>query len=197
MGYCDYWHNTSLENQRYHDEEWGVPLHDDLRQFEYLMLEVMQCGLSWQTVINKREIFRECFDNFDFAKIAEYNENDIERIMNTKGMIKSSRKIAAVINNAKCFRQNIKEFGSFCNYFWRYSDGKTIVYDRHSDGDIPASNALSEEISRDLRKRGFKYLGPITIYSHMQACGMINDHDKDCPHYTYINSHYPTVSKKL
>lgn len=195
MGYCDYWHNTSKENQRYHDEEWGVPVHDDRIQFEYLMLEVMQCGLSWQTVINKREIFRKCFDNFDFAKIADYNNADIARIMNTEGMIKSSRKIAAIINNAKCFMQIINEFGSFCNYLWHYSDGKTIIYEHNNGDSIPSCNALSEEISRDLRKRGFKYLGPVTVYSHMQACGMINDHDKDCPRYTYINSHYPTVSK--
>ena len=113
MSYCD-WENTSELNIRYHDEEWGIPVHDDRTQFEYLMLEVMQCGLNWNMMINKREIFRKCFDNFDYDLIAKYSEKDIERIMNTDGMIKSRRKIEAVINNAKCFQDIRKDFGSFC-----------------------------------------------------------------------------------
>ena len=157
------------------------------------MMEVMQCGLSWDIVIKKREIFRSCFDNFEYDLIAEYDDNDIKRIMNTEGMIKSERKIEAVIHNAKCF-QNIREvFGSFSNYLWSYSDNKTILYDKHSDGYIPVSNGLSDKIAKDLKKRGFKFLGSITIYSHLQASGIINDHDKNCPRYKYINSKYPTV----
>lgn len=195
MSYCD-WENTSELNIRYHDEEWGIPVHDDRTQFEYLMLEVMQCGLNWNMMINKREIFRKCFDNFDYDLIAGYREKDIERIMNTDGMIKSRRKIEAIINNAKCFQDIRKNFGSFCSFLWKHSGNKTILYDRHNDGYIPVSNGLSDEISKDLKKRGFKFLGTITVYSHLQASGIINDHDKNCPRYEFINSNYPTVKKR-
>ena len=195
MSYCD-WENTSELNIKYHDEEWGIPVHDDRTQFEYLMMEVMQCGLNWNMMINKREIFRKCFDNFEYNLIAKYGEKDIERIMNTDGMIKSKRKIEAVINNAKCFQEIRKEFGSFCNYLWGHSENKTILYDKHNDGYIPVSNGLSDKISKDLKKRGFKFLGTITVYSHLQAAGIINDHDKNCPRYEFINSKYPTVKKR-
>ena len=195
MSYCN-WENTSLLNQKYHDTEWGVPVNDDRKQFEYLMMEVMQCGLSWDLMINKRDIFRKCFDNFNYDKIASYDDIDINHILNTSGMIKSERKINAIISNAKCFQQIRKEFGSFCNYLWEYSDNKTILYDRHNIGYIPVSNGLSDKISRDLKRRGFKYLGPITIYSHLQACGIINDHDENCPRFDYINKRTQTVRKK-
>lgn len=195
MSYCN-WTNTSEKNQKYHDIEWGIPVHNDRTQFEYLMMEVMQCGLNWNMMINKRDIFRKCFANFEYDKIADYDENDIKRIMNTAGMIKSRRKIEAIINNAKCFQKIRNEFGSFCNYLWQYSDNKTILYDKHEQGYIPVSNGLSDTISKDLKRRGFKFMGSITIYSHLQACGMINDHDKNCPRYEYINSHYPTVRKR-
>lgn len=160
---------------KYHDEEWGIPLYDDKKQFEFLMMEVMQCGLNWNMMIQKRDIFHECFDGFDYEKIAGYQESDIQRIFNTDGMIRSRRKIEAVINNAKCFMKIIDEFGSFCKYLWSYSDGKTILYQGHQKGKIPAQNGLSDKISKDLKKRGFKYLGSVTVYSHLQACGMIND----------------------
>lgn len=195
MAYCD-WDRTSALNVKYHDEEWGVPVHDDIRQFEYLMLEVMQCGLNWQMMINKREIFRACFDGFDFAKIAAYTDKDMARILNTAGMIKSPRKVAAVINNARCLQKIRDEFGSFGAYLWNFSGGKTILYDKHGDGYIPVSNGLSALISKDLKKRGFKYMGEITIYSHLQACGIINDHDKNCPRYHYINANFPTIRKR-
>ena len=195
MSYCN-WEHTSEANIRYHDEEWGVPVHDDRRQFEHLMMEVMQCGLNWNMMINKREIFRSCFDGFDFDKVAEYGEEDIERILSTEGMIRSRRKIEAVINNARCFKRIREEFGSFEAYLWGYSGGKTILYDKHAEGYIPVSNGLSEKISRDLRKRGFKYVGPVTIYSHLQSSGVINDHDKDCPCYKKINDNYPTIRKR-
>ena len=146
---------------KYHDEEWGVPAHDDRKQFEYLMLEVMQCGLSWDTVLKKREIFRACFDGFDFDKIAEYSEGDVERILNTPGMIRSRRKIEAVIGNAHCVRQIRKEFGSFSEYFWNWTNGKMILYRGHELGSIPASNELSDRISKDLKTRGLKYIGSI------------------------------------
>lgn len=194
MSYCN-WEHTSELNRKYHDTEWGVPVHDDQKQFEYLMLEVMQCGLRWDLIINKRAIFNKCFDNCDYDKIATYTETDVNRIMNTPGMIKSLRKIVAIINNAKCFQKVRKEYGSFCNYLWAFSDGKTILYDRHNDGYIPVSNGLSDEISRNLKKRGFKYLGTVVIYSHLQACGLINDHDKNCPRYKYIVNNYPIIHK--
>ena len=195
MSYC-HWENTSEKNIKYHDEEWGIPVHDDKKQFEYLMMEVMQCGLNWNMMINKRDIFRKCFCGFDYDKIAAFTEQDITRIMNTEGMIKSPRKIEAIIHNACCFQKIRQEFSSFCNYLWRYTDGKTIIYDKHNDGYIPVSNGLSDTISKDLKKRGFKFLGSVTVYSHLQACGMINDHDKHCPRYQYIINHFSTIAKR-
>lgn len=165
---------------RYHDEEWGVPVHDDRKQFEYLMLEVMQCGLSWDIVLRKREIFRSCFDHFDYDKIASYTENDTWRIMNAPGVIRARRKIEAIIGNARCFQKIREEFGSFSDYLWGFTGGKMLLYKGHELGNIPASNALSDKISKDLKKRGMKYLGSVTVYSHLQACGIINDHIKAC-----------------
>ena len=176
---------------KYHDEEWGVPVHDDQKQFEFLMMEVMQCGLSWDTVLKKREIFRACFDRFDFDKIAAYSEEDVERIMNTPGMICSRRKIEAVIGNARIVQQIREEFGSFSDYLWGYTGGKTLLYKGHELGHVPASNALSEKISKNLKRRGMKYLGPVTVYAHLQACGIINDHQKDCHRYSWLIEQYP------
>ncbi len=194
MGYCG-WNSASEIDRHYHDTEWGIPVHDDRKQFEYLMMEVMQCGLSWELMLRKREIFRQCFDNFDFDKVAAYDERDVERIMNTEGMIRSPRKIRAIINNARCFQKIRNLYGSFSNYLWAYSDGKTIIYSSHGSGRIPVSNGLSARISKDLKSKGFKYLGAITVYSHLQACGIINDHDTDCPCYQKINGSFPTITK--
>ena len=180
----------------YHDEEWGIPVHNDRKQFEYLMLEVMQCGLNWNMMIQKREVFRKCFDNFDFSKIALYNEDDIKRIMETEGMIRSERKIRAVISNAKCFQKVREEFGTFSDYLWNYSKGKTILYAGHQKGNLPDRNGLSDIISKDLKKRGFKYLGSITVYSHLSACGIINDHNENCFRYRYIIENYPVIHKR-
>ena len=195
MSYCD-WDKCNEKMMRYHDTEWGVPLKDDRKQFEFLMMEAMQCGLNWNMMIQKREIFHDCFADFDFDAVAAFDEKDVERIMNTPGMIRSPRKINAVIHNARCFQKVREEWGTFSEYLWHWSDGKTILYDRHADGIIPVSNGLSEKISKDLKKRGFKYLGPVTVYSHLQACGIINDHDRDCPRYSYINGKFSTVKKK-
>ncbi len=194
MGYCG-WAGINEANQKYHDEEWGIPVHDDRRMFEHLTLECLQCGLSWDLMLKKREIFRACFDQFDYDKIAAYDDADAERIMNTKGMIRSPRKIKAVINNAQCYRKVREEFGSFCDYIWSYSEGRTILYEGHDTGGIPVSNGLSKKISQDLKKRGFQYVGPVTVYSHLQACGIINDHDGRCPCYRRIVNNYPTVNK--
>ena len=195
MGYCG-WANTDPLDKIYHDTEWGIPVHDDRHMFEHLTLECMQCGLSWVLMLKKREIFRKCFDNFDYDRIADYNEADVERILNTEGMIRSPRKVNAIINNARCYQKVREEFGTFCDYIWSYSDGKTILYQGHDAGRIPVSNGLSARISKDLKKRGFKYVGPVTIYSHLQACGIINDHDKDCPCRKKILDGYPTVVRR-
>lgn len=180
----------------YHDTEWGVPVHNDRIMFEHLMMEAMQCGLSWSLMIKKREIFRGCFDGFDYDKIAEYTEKDVERIMNTEGMIRSVRKIEAVINNARCFQQIRKEYGSFCDWIWSFSGNRTILYTGHGQGHIPVSNGLSDTIAKELKRRGFKYLGTVTVYSHLQACGIVNDHACDCPCYARINAVHPTVRKR-
>ena len=194
MAYCKRDEISELYKQ-YHNEEWGVPVHNDRTQFEFLMLEAMQCGLSWKLMLQKREIFRKCFDNFEYGKVAKYDESDIDRIMNTDGMIKSRRKIEAVINNAKCFQKIREEFGSFCKFLWPYSDGKTILYEDHGKGWIPASNGLSDRISKDLKHRGFKFLGSVTVYSHLQACGIINDHGDECECYKKIVATHPTIKK--
>ena len=195
MGYCA-WADMSDAYRIYHDTEWGIPVHDDRQMFEHLFLECMQCGLSWSLMLKKREIFRECFDNFDYDKIAEYDERDIERILTTEGMIKSPRKVAAIINNARCYQKVREKFGSFCNYLWGFTDGKVVLYNGHGKGSMPVSNGLSERISKDLKRRGFKYVGAITIYSHLQACGIINDHDAECPCYERIVESHPTVRKR-
>lgn len=193
MGHCD-WALSDERNRKYHDSEWGVPVHEDRQMFEHLTLECLQCGLSWGLMMKKREIFRRCFENFDYEKIAAYGEEDVRRILDTEGMLKSERKIRAVIGNARCYRKIREEFGSFCAYLWSYTDGKTILYEGHAEGKIPVSNGLSDRISRDLKKRGFKFVGAVTIYSHLQACGLINDHAADCPCFRRINETYPTVN---
>lgn len=181
---------------RYHDEEWGVPVHDDRKQFEFLMMEVMQCGLNWNMMIQKREIFRKCFADFDFDKVADFGEEEIEQIMETKGMIRSRRKIEAVIHNARCFQKIREEFGSFDVYIWSFTNGKTYLYTGHQKGAIPAKNGLSDRVSRDLKKRGMKYMGSVTVYSHLQACGIINDHQESCFRYSEILRMTDPVNKR-
>lgn len=194
-GYCN-WGKASAITLKYHDEEWGVPVHDDTRQFEYLMMEVMQCGLSWDIVMKKREILRRAFDGFNFDKIAAYGEAAVSRILATEGMIRSRRKIEAIIHNARCFQKLRRERGTFSAWLWAFTEGKTILYEKHGEGYIPAANGLSERVSLELRKRGFKYLGAVTVYAHLQACGIINDHDKRCPRYAAINAATQTVVKR-
>lgn len=179
---------------KYHDEEWGVPVHDDIKQFEFLMMEVMQCGLSWDIVLKRREAFRAAFDGFDFDKIAVYTDEDVERIMNAEGVIRSRKKIEAVIHNARIFQKIRSEFSSFSQYLWSWTDGKTLVYRRHGMGEFPASNELSDKIATDLKKRGMKFLGSVTVYSHLQASGVINDHLESCDCYKRLIDKYQTVT---
>lgn len=181
--------------QDYHDREWGIPVHDDRKQFEFITLEIMQAGLNWKLMLKKREVFRQCFDNFDFDKIVEYGEEKIEKILLTDGMIKSRRKVEAVINNAKKFQEIIEQYGSFDKYIWGFTDGKTVIYKEHQSGNIPSKNELSDEISKELKKRGFKFLGSITVYSHLQASGIINDHVCDCFMYEDLIKKYPVTYK--
>ena len=164
----------------YHDKEWGVPVHDDRKHFEYLTLEVMQCGLNWLMMLKKRDTIRDCFDDFDYEKIACYSENDIQRIMNTEGMIRSERKIKAVIHNAMKFKELILEYGTFDQYIWSFADGKTYIYKKHLDGQPETHNELSDVVSKDLKRRGFQFLGSITVFSYLQSAGIINDHSVKC-----------------
>jgi 3-methyladenine DNA glycosylase len=195
MAYCDWWKESEMMKE-YHEAEWGIPVHDDRRQFEFIVMEVMQCGLNFRMILKKREIFRSCFDDFDCDAVAAFGEKDIAHILTVPGMIHSRRKIEAVINNAMCFQQIRKEYGSFSVYLWQYTNGKTILYHNHEKGYVPASNALSDKISKDMKERGFQYLGSITVYSHLQAAGLINDHGEDCPCYKKINAENPTIYKR-
>lgn len=167
-------------NEAYHDSEWGVPVRDDRKQFEFLSLEVMQCGLSWTLMLKKREIFRTCFADFDFERIAAFTESDVERIMSIDGMIRSRRKIEAIVNNARVFKDIRREFGSFSDYLWAFTENRSVVYLRHQRGEWADHNALSDKVSADLKRRGMKFLGSVTVYSHLQACGIINDHEPGC-----------------
>lgn len=167
----------------YHDEEWGKPLHDDQKLFEFLILEGMQAGLSWQTVLRKREAFRKAFENFDVQKVAQFDQQKVEELMQDAGIIRNRAKIEAAINNAKCFLKIVEEFGTFDRYIWGFVDGKPIVNQITQQSEMPAKTALSDKISDDLRKRGFKFVGSTIIYAHMQATGMVNDH------YTYCFCH--------
>jgi DNA-3-methyladenine glycosylase I len=186
---CNDWCHVNKLMEAYHDTEWGVPLFDDPKQFEFLMMEALQCGLSWNLIMQKREILRHCFAGFDPKAVADFSEKDVQRILDTKGMIRSVRKIRAIIYNARAFLVVQKEFGSFSRYLWHFTNGFTYLYKGHEEGHLPASNGLSLRISRDLKKRGFSYLGPVTVYSHLQACGIINDHDRTCPRYRELLQH--------
>lgn len=165
---------------KYHDEEWGVPVRDDQKQFEFLILEGFQAGLSWITILKKRENFRKAFDNFDYKKIALYNEDKIQSLLGNEGIIRNKLKIRATVTNAQAFIKIQNEFGSFCNYIWNFVDGKSINTERKRIEDIPASSELSDAISKDLKKRGFKFVGSVIVYSHLQATGIVNDHLQEC-----------------
>lgn len=175
---------------KYHDEEWGVPVYDDQKLFEFLTLESMQAGLSWITILKKRENFREAFDGFDVNKVAKYNEKKFEELMQNEGIIRNRLKIQASINNAKAFLEIQEEFGSFSEYIWGFTDHKVIVNSWKSLDEIPAKTELSDKISKDLKKRGFKFVGSTVIYAHMQATGMVNDHIVSCFRYKVLAQRY-------
>ncbi|MFC1561735.1 DNA-3-methyladenine glycosylase I [candidate division KSB1 bacterium] len=167
----------------YHDKEWGVPVHDDRKIFEFLILEAMQAGLSWRTILVKRDNFRRAFRDFDPEIVAAFDAKDIERLMSDAGIIRNRAKINASVNNAHRFLEVQGEFGSFDAYIWRFVGNKPIRNRFQSYKEIPASTPESDTLSADLKKRGFKFLGPTTVYAHMQAAGMVNDHTTGCFRY--------------
>ncbi|WP_298238637.1 DNA-3-methyladenine glycosylase I [uncultured Algibacter sp.] len=172
--------------EAYHDQEWGVPVYDDATLFEFLILETFQAGLSWITVLRKRENFRNAFDNFDYKKIANYNQDKIDTLLQDAGIIRNKLKVKATITNAQSFMNIQDEFGSFSKYIWAFVDGKPIKNAFKNLSDIPANTPLSDTISKDLKKRGFKFVGTTVIYAHMQATGMVNDHETSCFRYEEI-----------
>ena len=168
---------------RYHDEEWGVPLHDDQRLFEFIVLEGAQAGLSWDTILRKRENYRKAFDNFDFVKVSRYTDKKIAGLLLDEGIIRNRLKINSAVNNAKAFLNVQREFGSFDKYIWAFIDGKPIKNRWKSTSQIPARTEISDTISKDLKKRGFNFVGSTIMYAHMQATGMVNDHLVSCFRY--------------
>ncbi|GCD10264.1 DNA-3-methyladenine glycosylase I [Clostridium tagluense] len=179
MDRCDWCGNDPLY-MKYHDEEWGVPVHKDRKHFEFLILESAQAGLSWITILRKRENYRKAYDDFDFIKVAQYDDEKVIELIQNKGIIRNKLKIAASINNAVMFIKIQEEFGSFDAYIWAFVDNSPIINHWDSIANVPATSELSDKVSKDLKKRGFKFLGSTITYAHLQATGIINDHIKSC-----------------
>ena len=172
--------------EAYHDEEWGTPVYDDDTLFEFLILETFQAGLSWITVLRKRENFRKAFDNFDYKKIANYKQNKVDDLLQDAGIIRNKLKVNATITNAQYFMKIQEEFGSFSKYIWAFVDGKPIKNKLKDYRKGPANTTLSDALSKDLKKRGFKFVGTTVVYAHMQATGMVNDHEISCFRYEEV-----------
>ncbi len=166
--------------ETYHDHEWGTPVHDDQKLFEFLLLECFQAGLSWITILRKRENFKVAFDQFDYQKIAHYSEEKIQELLQNKGIIRNKLKVRAAVNNAQRFIEVQQEFGSFDNYIWGFVGGKTIQNHVLDYRKRPPTTKISDKLSKDLKKRGFKFVGSTVVYAHMQATGMVNDHEESC-----------------
>ncbi len=181
---CTWVPNNNPEYQKYHDEEWGVPVHDDRKHFEMLILEGAQAGLSWETVLKKREGYKNAFNNFDVKKCANMPDNELEKLMKNESIIRNRLKIFSVRKNAIAFISIQKEFGSFDKYIWDFVGGKTIVNNFTSISQIPPETEISKKISKDLKKRGMTFVGPTIIYAYMQAVGLVNDHIKSCFRFT-------------
>lgn len=172
---------------RYHDEEWGVPVHEDRKHFEFLILEGAQAGLSWATILKKREAYRKAFAEFDPEQVARFSEARLGELLQDPGIVRNRLKVKAAVNNAQRFLEIQKEFGSFDQYIWRFVNGKPIVNTWKTLQEVPAASQESEALSQDLVKRGFKFVGSAIVYAHMQACGLVNDHLVDCWRYAMIN----------
>ena len=185
---CD-WGTINPLMQKYHDEEWGIPVHDDQNLFEFLVLDAFQAGLSWNTILNKRENFRKAFDNFNWKIIAKYGDKDEQRLLHDEGIIRNRLKIKATITNASCYQKVIDEFGSFDSYLWGFINNKTIINHFKSMKEIPTASEEAHIISKDLKKRGFKFVGPTIIYAFMQAAGLVNDHIITCKRHKEVMKH--------
>ena len=177
------WDTNDVLMAKYHDDEWGIPQHDDRKLFEFLILEGFQAGLSWSTILNKRENFRKAFDNFDFIRVAEYGSRKIAALLKDSGIIRNRLKINTAVGNAKAFITIRKGFGTFDRYIWGFINRKPVNNKLRSFKEMPAKTALSDLISRDLQNRGFKFVGSTIVYAQMQATGMVNDHLVSCPRY--------------
>lgn len=180
---CPWAHNTFEQYEKYHDEEWGVPVHEDLIHFEFLVLESAQAGLSWSTILKKREGYRDAFANFDYRMVAHFSEGEVDQLTQNPEIIRNRAKIAAAVNNANRFIEVQKEFGSFSNYIWSFVNNKVKVGNWKNTHEIPTITPESNKLAKDLKNRGFKFLGATTIYAHMQATGLVNDHTIDCFRY--------------
>lgn len=185
MNRCPWCGNDELY-VRYHDEEWGVPVHDDKKHFEFLVLESAQAGLSWLTILRKRENYRKAYDGFDPVKVARYDEKKVEELMSDSGIIRNRRKIESSINNARCFLKIQEEFGSFDKYIWSFVNNRPVKNQWTDISQVPARSELSDRVSKDLKSRGFRFLGSTIIYSHLQATGLINDHLVSCFRYEEV-----------
>jgi DNA-3-methyladenine glycosylase I len=173
---------------KYHDEEWGVPVYDDRLLFEFLILEGAQAGLSWSTILNKRENYRKAFDHFEVKKIASYKQKKTDELLDNPGIVRNRLKIKSTIQNAKAFLEIQKEVGNFSSYIWSFVDGKPLINHFKNVSDIPAKTEISDEMSKDLKKRGFNFVGSTICYAFMQAVGMVNDHTVDCFRYKQVNA---------
>lgn len=180
------WCEGNTLYEKYHDEEWGVPVYDDAKLFEFLILETFQAGLSWITVLRKRENFRKAFDDFNYKKIAQYKQDKIDQLLQDTGIIRNKLKVNATVTNAQAFIKIQEEFGSFSNYIWGFIDGKPIINNFKTLSEVPANTPLSDTISKDLKKHGFKFVGTTVVYAHMQATGMVNDHVTSCFRYDEV-----------
>jgi len=178
----------SPEEKEYHDNEWGVPEFEDQKLYEFLLLESFQAGLSWLTILKKREAFRKAFDEFDYHTIARYNSTKVNELLHSAQIIRNKRKIEAAIANAKAFQKVQEEFGSFSSFFWSYTNHTPIINSWQKSSEVPAKTPLSEKISRDMKKRGFTFFGPTICYSLMQAVGMVNDHEINCFRYKEVQT---------
>ena len=172
--------------EAYHDEEWGVPVHDEQKLFEFLILETFQAGLSWITILRKRENFREAFDDFDYKKVAKYSEEKIQELLLNPGIIRNKSKVRSAVTNAQLFMKIQEEFGSFDKYIWSFVDHKPLQNKVENYKNAPATTKISDKLSKDLKKRGFKFVGPTVVYAHMQATGMVNDHEVSCFRYEEV-----------
>lgn len=180
---CKWAEGVNLDYIEYHDKEWGVPVWDDQVQFEFLILEGAQAGLSWSTILNKRDGYRKAFAGFDPAKVARYTAKRVEKLLENPAIVRNRLKVSSAVSNARAFLEVQKEFGSFCDYAWDFVGGKPIQNAHKKDSDVPATSPESDALSRDLKKRGFKFVGSTIIYAHMQATGMVNDHVTTCFRY--------------